>query len=100
MSMGTGLISLVRSLLTTSVSSKNVSVAYSVLTVLGVVGTSVAGPIYSGIFSAGLGLGPVWYGLPYLVAGCILLVSFTMILFVDIGKRYENEDEETPEMEN
>ena len=94
MSMGTGLISLARSLLTTSVSPKNVSVAYSLMTVLGVVGTSVAGPIYSGIFSAGLALGPAWYGLPYLVAGCVLALSFTMILFVDTGRRYVDEQEE------
>ena len=92
MSIGTGLTALVRSLLTASVSAKNRSIVFSVMTILIVVGTSVAGPIYSETFSAGLRLGSAWYGLPFLVCGGMIAIAFVMELF--IRERHAPEQDE------
>lgn len=81
-SSGAGLQSLLRSLITDSISPTDVSVVYSVVTILHVVGGSLAGPLYSTTFSAGLRLGSGWTGLPFIIAGGLGLVSFALLLLL------------------
>lgn len=57
MSTAGGIQSLLRSLITETTSSKDISIMYSVFTILHVLSSSLAGVIYSGAFAAGLGLG-------------------------------------------
>ncbi|KAK7730402.1 hypothetical protein SLS53_009021 [Cytospora paraplurivora] len=81
-SSGAGLQSLLRSLITDSISPTDVSVVYSVVTILHVLGGSLAGPLYSTTFSAGLRLGTGWTGLPFIIAGGLGLVSFALLLLL------------------
>lgn len=82
MSTGAGLFSILRSTITSHVAPEDVSVVYSVMSLLMVAGAALAGPLYNVTFVAGLRLGPAWLGMPYLVAGGMLALAFVMALFV------------------
>ena len=91
MSMGTGIVSLLRSITASQVSSKNVSVVFSALTMLMNIATAIVGPLYNQVFSAGLRLNPPWSGLPYFVAGA-MLASFTLMALLMNKERLVNHE--------
>ena len=91
MSAGAGLTALVRSLISESTAPKNISVVFSIMTLLTIVGGAFGGPIYSETYSAGVRLGPAWVGLPFVVAAAMLMVVFSLAIFVREPKEAEYE---------
>ena len=82
MSMGTGLLSILRSLLIFDVSPEEVSIIYSILTIILVISSSLAGPIFSGAYIIGLRLDCLWIGFPFIVAGSLFALIFILLLGV------------------
>ncbi|CAG8955462.1 hypothetical protein HYFRA_00010328 [Hymenoscyphus fraxineus] len=82
LSMGSGIIDILRSLLTYTIAAEDISVVYSAMTILIVLGSSIAGPVYTGTFALGLRLGSPWEGLPFMVAGGLFVLSFVILFFV------------------
>jgi len=82
MSFGAGLLALVRSLVTLHVSSENISVVYATMSMMIVVTAAVGGPLFNETYAAGLGLGKMWYGLPFLMAAGFLALNFVLALFI------------------
>lgn len=80
-----GMQSLLRSLVTDTIEAGKLSLVYSVITVLHVVGGALAGPLYSAAFVAGMRRGIEWTGMPFIVSGCLGLLSFGLLL--GLGKR-------------
>lgn len=89
MSMGGGLQSALRSLVTMIISPDDISVVYSIFTILHVLSTSLVGPIYSGAFTLGLKLGTAYTGLPFIVASTLASLSLPLFLFVRPRHKYE-----------
>jgi len=84
-----GMQSVLRSIITSSISPTDISIVYSVFTILHVLSGSLAGPLYSGTFSAGMKLGGVWLGLPFLVGGGLALLALGGIVLVREKEAYE-----------
>ena len=82
LSAGAGLQALVRSLISETTAPKNISVVFSVGTLLTIAGGALAGPIYSASYAAGLRSGSGLIGLPFVVAGAMLAVVFCMAVLV------------------
>lgn len=83
-----GIQSLLRSLVTDTIEAGSLSLVYSIITVLHVVGGALAGPLYSVAFVAGMRYGIGWSGLPFIVAGSFGLLSFGLLL--GLGNRRQN----------
>ena len=98
MSMGAGIVALLRSIVASQVSAKNVSVIFSAMTMLMNIASAICGPLYNQIFSAGLRLNPSWSGLPYFVAGAMLALFSVMALFVNKEGSVRNEDHDEEHM--
>ncbi|RAK77168.1 uncharacterized protein BO72DRAFT_509952 [Aspergillus fijiensis CBS 313.89] len=84
-----GLNSALRSLVTMTISSEDISVVYSIFTILHVLSTSLAGPIYSGAFALGLQFGVEYTGLPFIVAAALVGLSLPMFFLVRPRGDYE-----------
>ena len=82
MSFGAGLLSIVRSLITLHVSSDNISVVYSVMSMVNTITAALAGPLFNETYSVGLQLGKMWYGLPFLIAAGLVALDFVLTLFI------------------
>ncbi|MCJ1435788.1 hypothetical protein MMC27_005163 [Xylographa pallens] len=82
MSFGAGLLSLVRSLITLHVLSDNISVVYSVMSMVNTITAALAGPLFNETYSAGLQLGNMWSGLPFLIAAGLVALDFVLALFI------------------
>ena len=91
MSASAGLQALVRSLMSEATAPKNVSVVFSVGTLLLIAGGALAGPIYSASYSAGLRSSSGLVGLPFVVAGAMLAVVFCMAILVREAKKGQYE---------
>ncbi|RAH76461.1 hypothetical protein BO86DRAFT_251278 [Aspergillus japonicus CBS 114.51] len=84
-----GLNSALRSLVTMTISPEDISVVYSIFTILHVLSTSLAGPIYSGAFALGLQFGVEYTGLPFIVAAALVGLSLPMFFLVRPRRDYE-----------
>ena len=82
MSFGAGFLSIVRSLVTLHVSPDNISVIYSVMSMVITSTAALAGPLFNETYSAGLQLGKMWYGLPFLIAAGLVVLDFILTLFI------------------
>ena len=82
MSFGAGLLSLIRSLVILHVPSDNLSVVYSVMSMMIVITAALGGPLFNETYSAGLELGEMWYGLPFLIAAGLVALEFVLALFI------------------
>ncbi|MCJ1392549.1 hypothetical protein MMC18_005417 [Xylographa bjoerkii] len=82
MSCGAGLLSLVRSLVTLHVSSEDLSVVFSVMSMMIVISAAVGGPLFNETYAAGLRLGRMWYGLPFFIAAGLVALEFVLALFI------------------
>ncbi|KAK1836850.1 hypothetical protein QBC39DRAFT_59933 [Podospora conica] len=72
-SLGAGYTYVVRGLMTSLVGGRDIALLYSTVAVADSASTVVGLPMFSGLFRVGMGWGPAWVGLPYLVAGGILV---------------------------
>ena len=82
MSFGAGLLSIVRSLMTLHISPDNISVIYSIMSMVNTITAALAGPLFNETYSAGLQLGKKWYGLPFLIAAGLVALDFVLTLFI------------------
>ncbi|KAE8402253.1 hypothetical protein BDV37DRAFT_284902 [Aspergillus pseudonomiae] len=89
MSTGGGLQSALRSLVTMVISPDEISVVYSIFTILHVLSSSLVGPLYSGAFTLGLKFGTEYTGLPFVVASTLAGLSLPLFLFVRPRHNYE-----------
>ncbi|KAF2012817.1 MFS general substrate transporter [Aaosphaeria arxii CBS 175.79] len=87
--LGTAQESVLRSMVTDMVDPEGVSIAYSAMTMLRTIGASVSGPIYAGLYAAGLDHGWSWLGLPYLFAGGLFALIFVVLLFFKDSSAYQ-----------
>lgn len=85
-----GLQPILRSLLTSSISPRDITLVYSVVTLLQRVGNALAGPLYSGTYTIGLTLGNPWIGLPFIVAGSLVTLGMVGFLFTMVRKEKHN----------
>ncbi|PYH48179.1 MFS transporter [Aspergillus saccharolyticus JOP 1030-1] len=89
MSTAGGLQAALRSLVTMVITPENLGVVYSVFTVLHVMSTSLAGPIYSSVFTFGLRFGIEYTGFPFVLAA--ILAALTLPTFLAIRPRQDYE---------
>ncbi|KAK7183939.1 hypothetical protein DPSP01_011737 [Paraphaeosphaeria sporulosa] len=86
--MGAGQDSLLRSLATEMVPTRDISMIYSAITMLRAIGGSVSGPIYAWLYAVGLRQRQeVWIGLPYIVAGLLFLVALGLLMGLEVPER-------------
>jgi MFS family permease len=90
LALGSGQDSLTRSMATEMVSTGDISVVYSAITMLRAIGGSISGPLSAWLYTVGLKQkGAVWLGLPYLVAGALFVLAVTVLTFVRNSKEDE-----------
>ncbi|KAF2439455.1 MFS general substrate transporter [Karstenula rhodostoma CBS 690.94] len=88
LAMGAGQDSLLRSLATEMVPTRDISMIYSAITMLRAIGGSVSGPIYAWLYAVGLRQKQeVWIGLPYIVAGVLFLVALGLLTGLEVSER-------------
>ncbi|KAH6854815.1 major facilitator superfamily domain-containing protein [Chaetomium sp. MPI-CAGE-AT-0009] len=77
--LGSGMPSLIRSLLNALVEEHHVGTVNSLIGFMEMVGSTIAGPLLAKSLSVGLDLGGAWVGLPFLVAGLLFVISTTIL---------------------
>jgi len=63
-------------------SPSDISLVYSVFTILHVLSGCLAGPLYSGTFTAGMKLGGFWLGLPFVVGATLTTLALGGMLIL------------------
>ncbi|KAK4156780.1 major facilitator superfamily domain-containing protein [Chaetomidium leptoderma] len=79
--LGSGMSSLIRSLLNALVEEHHVGTVNSLVGFMETVGMTMAGPLLAKSLSIGLNLGGAWIGLPFITAGLFFIVA-TAILWM------------------
>lgn len=92
LSLGAGWGSHLRSLATIYVDAAHRTRLYSIMSIVETVGNVYAQPMLAALFTAGMKLGHVWIGLPYL--GIALLVALALALLLLVRLPSEDDDEE------
>ena len=83
-SLGGGQFSSARSLISLLSPKDKVGRAFAVVATLQMVGAAVAGPIFAGLYSLGLSLGPFWSGLPFILAAVAMMAGGLPIFIFDV----------------
>ena len=83
---------MLRSLITAVVSPAELSIMYSISTILHVVADPVVRPLCSSIFSVGIRLGGAWIGLPFIMGGVIVSLSLPGMHFLKEKERHDSVD--------
>ncbi|KAL2183079.1 MFS general substrate transporter [Thermothelomyces heterothallicus CBS 203.75] len=95
MSLGMAVVTILRSLVTDLMRPQDVTLVYSMVTMMMRIGSAVAGPIFAWSFGFGLRLGPVWTGLPFVVAAAFFLAGTIALGFLPKEPRSRDGEEET-----
>ncbi|MCJ1463419.1 hypothetical protein MMC07_002026 [Pseudocyphellaria aurata] len=77
--LGSGAVSLARSLLSSLVKPTEVARLFAVMSMLDTVSMLVASPMLASLYATGLRLGGGWVGLPYLVSGTLFSMATAAI---------------------
>lgn len=85
MSLGSGYNLLVRSLLASTVEKNHIGTMYTVIGTLETVGILISGPLLAMTFRIGMEGGGGWLGLPYIVAGFLLLLAAFTVCVIRIS---------------
>jgi hypothetical protein len=88
MSMGSGLLSVVRSLANALVEEHHVGIVNSLIGFMEMVGLMIAGPVLSQSLRIGFELGGPWVGLPFLCGACLCAVSTAIVWSFRIPHRH------------
>lgn len=80
--LGFGWLAMCRSLMVVFIDESQLSQLYSLISMVEAIGTLLAQPILSGLFSIGLGLGPPWEILPFTVTTLLCLLAACLLFFV------------------
>lgn len=90
LSLGTGLFSLVRSLMSTYVDPIHRSRLFGLLSMVEIVGQIYAQPLLAELFKIGMRLGGEWIGLPYFGMAVIVAVVTGLLLFVRVSPKADS----------
>lgn len=95
-SLGAGYTFMIRGLMTSLVGGKDIALLYSTIAVMDSLSIIVGLPMFSWLFKVGMGWGAAWVGLPFLVAGVILLgaagfVGVVRGAYVDVEEEEEGD---------
>ena len=88
--LGQGTTLLTRSFLASIIQSQEIARAYSLISVVEIIGGMLGSPALAGIFTIGLSMGGQWIGLPFFVIGLVSAAS-TVIMFA-VGLRRDEDD--------
>lgn len=91
MSLGTGLFSLIRSLMSTYVDPVHRSRLFGLVSMVEIVGQIYAQPMLAELFKIGMRLGGEWIGLPYFGLAIIVAVVTGLLLFVRVSSKAESQ---------
>jgi MFS family permease len=93
--LGAGYSGASRSVVTSFATKEETGRLYAVVSILDMVGTLVAGPSLSKLFTWGLEKGDIWTGVPFWFAGVLFALVGVLLWSVKIGKMDEacGEDE-------
>lgn len=91
MSLGTGLFSLIRSLMSTYVDPIHRSRLFGLVSMVEIVGQIYAQPMLAELFKIGMRLGGEWIGLPYLGLAILVAVVTGLLLFVRVSPEAESQ---------
>lgn len=91
--LGQGTTLLTRSFLASLLQPHEVARAFSIISIVEMVGSMLGAPVLAGIFSFGLSLGSEWTGLPFIVIG-LVSAAFTAVMFAVGLRRDEAGNEE------
>jgi hypothetical protein len=80
--LGQGFVPAVLSLVTSLVEPNHIGMLYTAMAASEAVGTLVNGPILSSSFDAGMRVGGVMIGLPFVVAGAMLAMAATAVFAI------------------
>ena len=84
-----GMQSVLRSIITNSILPSEVSIVYSVFNILHLLSGSLAGPLYSGTFTAGMNIGGFWLGLPFVMSGALAILALGGMAFLREKRSYD-----------
>lgn len=80
LALGSGQDSLLRSMATDLAPRSEISIVYSAITILRAIGSATSGPIYAGLYAAGIRAERL--GLPFLVAAGFLIMALGLCLVI------------------
>lgn len=84
LALGSGQDSLLRSMATDLAPRSEISIVYSAITMLRAIGGSISGPIYAGLYAAGIRNEVL--GLPFLVAGGFFVIALALCVAITSAK--------------
>lgn len=84
--LGSGYNILIRSLLASVVEKDNIGMLYTMMSIAETIGALVAGPLLAVSFRTGMEWGTGWIGLPYISAGCLLVVATTIVFSTSLSR--------------
>jgi hypothetical protein len=84
LALGSGQDSLLRSMATDLAPRPEISIVYSAITMLRAVGGSTSGPIYAGLYAAGIQ--KKMLGLPFLAAGAFFVIALGLCVAITDAK--------------
>ena len=98
--MGGGYTFMIRSLMTSLVGGHEIGVMYTSIAFVDTFAVLTAGPMFAGLFNIGLVWGDAWVGLPFTVAGWVLVAAAVLVgvirssMVVGVGKVDDGESDE------
>lgn len=97
-SLGTGYTFMLRGLMTSLVGGKDIGLLYSSIAFIDAASLIIGLPLFSWLFKVGMSWGPAWVGLPFLVAGVVLVGAALLVgairgAYVDVGEEGGNASE-------
>lgn len=91
LSLGTGLFSIVRSLMSLYVDPVHRSRLFGLVGMVEIVGQIYAQPMLAELFKIGMRLGGEWIGLPYFVLSVLVAVVTGLLLFVKVSPKVQSQ---------
>ncbi|KAF3026478.1 hypothetical protein E8E14_012970 [Neopestalotiopsis sp. 37M] len=97
MSLGSGSGSYVTSVLTFYVAPEERTRAFSLMGIMQIVGSLYAMPMLAGLFTAGMRIGGLGIGLPYIGVATLCTLAVVLLAFVRLNETKDREEEEEEE---
>jgi MFS family permease len=93
MAFGSGAGSYIPSTLAFYVDMQHRTRMFSLVGIMQIVGSLYAMPMLAGLFTAGMKLGGIWIGLPYLGVAALCGVAMVLLVFVRLSETIKNSHE-------
>ncbi|KAK0715061.1 major facilitator superfamily domain-containing protein [Lasiosphaeris hirsuta] len=89
---GVGFTFMLRGLMTSLVGGHEVGLLFTSIALVETAAALVSGPSYAKLYKIGLYLGPEWIGLPYLVAGVVLILAAVLVGIIRVSGVADHHD--------